>query len=149
MATTGFVALRIPYRVYPLPDGRLDWHAALAVQLAAPDKSRVFTRPFEALVDSGSSICLFTSQLARVLGLSLEGGERAFTVGVSGERSVIYYHHLLLRVAGEVLRVRAAFSAHLPLPGLLGRSGFFDNFRILFDPTSDPAGMELERVYKT
>lgn len=149
MAATGSLTLKIPFRVYPLPDGSLDWHAALPVQLAHPENPRAITKPFEALVDSGSSICIFTSQLARVLGLSLQSGEKGFTVGVSGERSVIYYHRLALHVAGEVLRVRVAFSEHLPLPGLLGRSGFFDHFRVIFDPSSEPPGMELERVYKT
>jgi hypothetical protein len=30
----------------------------------------------------------------------------------------------------------------------LGRVGFFEHFKITFDPSSNPPGFDLERIYK-
>lgn len=46
------------------------------------------------------------------------------------------------------LHINAAFAKTLPVAGLLGRIRFFDHFKITFDPTSDPPGLELERVHQ-
>jgi hypothetical protein len=32
---------------------------------------------------------------------------------------------------------------------LLGRIGFFEHFKITFDPSSDPPGLEIELIHKT
>jgi hypothetical protein len=57
-------------------------------------------------------------------------------------------HPISLLVGEHMLHVNAAFSDTLPVAGLLGRSGYFEHFRITFDPASNPPGLELERVYK-
>ncbi len=69
-------------------------------------------------------------------------------LGISGSRTVLF-QRVVLFVAGETLTVRAGFCDWLPVPGLLGRKGFFDQFRLAFDPTSEPAGLEIERIRKT
>ena len=51
-------------------------------------------------------------------------------------------------VGEHALHIDAAFAKTLPIAGLLGRVGFFEHFKITFDPTSDPPGLELEGVHK-
>jgi hypothetical protein len=57
-------------------------------------------------------------------------------------------HPIQLYVGTDIIEINAAFSAGLPIAGLLGRIGFFEHFKITFDPSSDPPGLEVERVYK-
>jgi hypothetical protein len=45
-----------------------------------------------------------------------------------------------------MLRIRAGFVDNLPVAGLLGRRGFFENFIITFDPSAEPPGFDLERL---
>jgi hypothetical protein len=49
---------------------------------------------------------------------------------------------------GHVLKIKASFSEELPVAGILGISGFFENFKITFDPSSTPPGFELDRIYR-
>lgn len=49
---------------------------------------------------------------------------------------------------GNMFKIKAGFVADLPLAGLLGRIGFFEYFKITFDPSTSPPGFELERIYK-
>lgn len=103
---------------------------------------------FEALVDSGASDCLFHVQFADRVGLDLTQAEPGTMLGISGSRTVLF-QRVVLHVAGETLIIRAGFCDGLPVPGLLGRRGFFDQFRLVFDPTSEPAGLEIERIRKS
>ncbi len=67
---------------------------------------------------------------------------------ISGSKTVLF-QRVILQIAGEVLTIRAGFCDGLPVPGLLGRRGFFDQFRLIFDSTSEPAGVEIERIRKS
>lgn len=80
--------------------------------------------------------------------MDVEKGEVEQTIGVSGLATVTYLHNIALHVAGNILRIRAGFTNNLPLGGLLGRMGFFEYFKITFDPSSEPPGFELERIHK-
>jgi len=99
-------------------------------------------------VDSGASDCLFHIQFADRIGLDLTRAESGTMLGISGVRAVLF-QKIVLHVAGEALTIRAGFCDGLPVPGLLGRKGFFDQFRLMFDPTSEPAGLEIERIRKS
>ena len=46
---------------------------------------------------------------------------------------------------GNIIRMTAGFSEVLPLGGILGRIGFFESFKITFDPSTTPPGFELEQ----
>jgi hypothetical protein len=100
------------------------------------------------MVDSGASQCIFHSSIGRAIGLVIEKGEEDRTVGVSGQPTKIYMHDVSLHIpGGHVLKIRAAFSEDLPLAALLGRRGFFEHFRVSFDPSGTIPGFDIERFY--
>ena len=141
--------MRFPYKNYPTPQGGFDWWAALLVQLANPARHSPPTKKFEAIIDSGASKCIFHSDIGKAVGLNIEKGEEEATTGVSGQPTMTYLHHVSLYVpGGHIIRIKAGFTAELPVAAILGRSGFFEHFKITFDPSSNPPGFELERIYR-
>lgn len=58
----------------------------------------------------------------------------------------MYLHEIQLYLPGGPVTVRAGFSDDLPLAGLLGMEGFFDKFKVIFNPIAREC--ELERVHK-
>jgi len=137
--------MRAPYRTLPGPDGTTLYYPLLRIRLG---KSRgVTTRFFEALVDSGAADCLFSESIATAIGIDLETGQKERRSGIGGNQDV-WVHPVVLHVGEHALDIEAAFTKNLPVSGLLGRRGFFEHFKITFDPSSDPPGMELERVLK-
>lgn len=140
--------MRFSYKYYPNARGGSEWWAALAVQISNPAKHSPPTKRFEAMIDSGASRCIFHANLGRAIGLNIENGEAEDTTGISGEPTTTYLHNISLHVpGGHSLRVRAGFTDQLPVAGLLGRQGFFEHFKITFDPSSNPPGFELQRIY--
>ncbi len=98
-----------------------------------------------ALIDSGASICLFDGKVARAIGIKVESGRPSETEGIGQEIIRVYHHPVRLYIMADVLDIVAAFSDELSATALLGRRGFFDHYRVTFDP-SDPPGFEIERV---
>jgi hypothetical protein len=93
-------------------------------------------------------MCIFHSSLGRLIGLAVERGEEDRTVGVSGQFTKIYLHDVSLHIpGGHVLKIRAAFTDDLPIAALLGRRGFFEYFRVCFDPSGAIPGFDIETVY--
>jgi hypothetical protein len=54
---------------------------------------------------------------------------------------------IVLYIPGGPLIIRAAFSEELPTAGLLGMNGFFEHFKVTFDPTGKHCG--LDRIFQT
>lgn len=82
------------------------------------------------------------------MGLDVENGEEEETVGISGKPSPIWLHRVSLYVAANIVSVKAGFSYEIPLAGVLGRLGFFDNYKITFDCSTTPPGFDLERIIR-
>src|SRR5215467_1132737 len=62
----------------------------------------------------------------------------------------LYLHNISLYIpGGNIIKIRAGFTDELPIAGLLGRKGFFEHFKVTFDPSNNPPGFELERIYRT
>jgi hypothetical protein len=138
--------LRVPYRTYPGPKGTVLYYPFVRIRIGRRHGPK--TRFFEALVDSGAEDCIFPAQLATTIGLDLRAGRQERRIGIGGVQSV-WVHPIVLYMGEHALPIEAAFVETLPMSGLLGRIGFFEHFKITFDPTSDPPGLELERVLKT
>ncbi|MBZ5706693.1 MAG: retroviral-like aspartic protease family protein [Acidobacteriia bacterium] len=100
------------------------------------------------MVDSGAADCMFPATIAEAIGIhDITTGRKDERLGIGGPEDV-WLHPIVLYVGEHVLNIEAAFSRTLPVAGLLGRRGFFEHFKITFDPTSDPPGLEIERAYK-
>ena len=138
--------MKFPYKNYPTAQGHPDLCAILLVQIGNPAKHSPPSKRFEALIDSGASRCIFHASIGKAIGFDLEKGEKEETVGISGKSSVIYLHTVSLYIAAQIITIKAGFSYDIPLAGVLGRMGFFDKFRIVFDPSTNPPCFELERI---
>ena len=60
----------------------------------------------------------------------------------------MYYHKVKLKALGCIILTVAGFSSNLSVPAILGRLGFFDNFKVTFNPEYDPPGMEIEPIHR-
>lgn len=107
------------------------------------------SRPFEALIDTGASRCIFHSQIGRALGVAVEKGQVEQTIGVSGQPTRLYLHKVSIYVMSEIVPITAGFCDDLPLAGLLGRRGFLENFKFTLDNSSNPPQFELTRIVRT
>jgi hypothetical protein len=101
------------------------------------------------MIDSGASRCIFHAQIGRSLGFNIEKGEEEETIGVSGQLTKMYLHTVSIYVMGAIIPVTAGFCDEIPLAGLLGRRGFFENFKFTFDSSSNPPQFELTRIVRT
>jgi hypothetical protein len=137
--------MRAPYRAYPDNSGTI--HLYPLIRICVGKKRAQKTRPFEAMVDSGASDCIFQESIAQAIGIKLETGKKEIRTGIGGTQEV-WIHPVQLYVGTEIIEIDAAFAKSLPVAGLLGRIGFFEHFKITFDPSNDPPGLELERIYK-
>lgn len=107
------------------------------------------TKRFEAIVDSGSAICLFHADIGNAHGLKVESGIRGPLGGVIGGASMdVYYHKVKLCISGNLWMINAGFSSKLSVAAILGRHGFFEHHRVIFDPQTNPPGLEIERFYR-
>jgi hypothetical protein len=140
------VSLKIPYKKYPAPDspGGFLYAASVPVNIARASKNAPRSKRFDAIIDSGASGCLFHAAIGRAIGLEIEKGEPKQTLGVAGP-ATLFLHEIALYVPGGPVTTPAGFSDNLPIAGLLGMMGFFEHFRIVFDPTA--LHVELERLY--
>jgi hypothetical protein len=140
--------LRFPYKTYPDSKGGFDWWALLPVQISNHSKHSPPSTRFEALVDTGASRCIFNAALGRAIGLNIEKGKADQTIGISEKLSIIYLHNISLYIpGGHVFKIAAGFSQELPMAGVLGRKGFLEHFKVLFDPSGEFPGFEMERYF--
>jgi hypothetical protein len=139
--------LKYKYKQSPLPDGGFDWVAVLAIQVSRGSRT---TSPFEALIDSGATNCLFHSDIASAAGIEdFRSGILARTGGVvDGTSMDLWGHDIRIHVGADSFKITGYFSDRLPIPCLLGRNGFFDKYIVTFDPTESNPGFELTRVHR-
>lgn len=139
------MTLKFPYKKFPdSQTGGFYYSAALPVNIALPAKNSPRSKRFEAIIDSGASQCHFQAQIGRAIGLEIEKGKIVHTLGVSGP-SDVYVHDISIYLPGGIANITAGFSDDLPVAGLLGMTGFFEHFKVCFDPTA--LRFELERIF--
>jgi hypothetical protein len=144
--------LRYSYKIIPLqkphpayPGETAHWVPVLSVRLSHGHGKQ--TNRFEALIDSGAGDCLFHADLCSALQIKLEKGAKGEVAGVArGVKIQAYYHGVKLWVGADILQITAGFVEDLPVAGLLGRHGFFENHIITFDPSANPPGFDLQRL---
>lgn len=134
----------IPYRVFPDGFGSHLYWTVMNVQIALPTRNAPRTKRFEAVIDSGATRCLFHASIAAYLGLDLKAGTLEMTGGIGGLEET-WLHSVALYIPGGPITITAAFKENLPLGGLLGMTGFFDQFNVTFDAAAQQC--VLERIY--
>ena len=112
--------VRAPYRAIPDKNGTIQLVPLIRVRVAK--KHAQPTRYFEAMVDSGAADCIFHELVAASIGIKLEAGSKEQRMGIGGAQEV-WVHPIQLYVGTEIIDINAAFSAGLPIAGLLGLSG--------------------------
>jgi len=92
--------------------------------------------PCLALADSGADVCLFPFKLAVQLQLDIENLPKSLTGGVGSAANLTYYDTVSIDL-GDGIKFSAyvGFTQGLDAAGfgLLGQSGFFEQFRVEFD----------------
>ncbi len=90
---------------------------------------------YRVLIDSGADYCIFHAEVAEVLGIPLTSGKKMTFYGTSGAAQLAYFHEVQIEAAGWPIDLYCGFSSEMQsLPyGLLGQTGFFDQFKIEFD----------------
>src|SRR3989339_640327 len=100
-----------------------------------------FTPKFFALVDSGSTNCLFEDGFRSCLNLKIEDGKKSMITGIGGATVTHYFYHINIEIFdSQILKVvhkipvYAGFSeGKLAGGGLLGMDGFFNTFQVTFN----------------
>jgi hypothetical protein len=123
------------------------WLPLLNVRVGINHKQ---TPRIPAVADSGSQCCLFRADLAEYLGIDLKRGIEGTMGGLShGMREPVFYHKVKLYVESDwIIDVTAGFIKKLSVAGILGRNGFFDNFKVKFDQSMTPPIVEIEKIEK-
>ena len=107
------------------------------------------SKRFEAIVDSGSAICLFHANIGKALGLKLKDGEPGTLGGVvGGAVGEVYYHKIKLKLLADIIPITAGFSEKLGAAAILGRHGFFEHYTVTFDPCNNPPSLVVERFHR-
>ncbi len=95
-----------------------------------------------ALIDSGATISVFKVELAEQLGIEVEKGEETYLGGVGG-RIKGYIHKLEVEIAGIRFVCPVVFSHEYTVSfNLLGRSKFFERFKIVFEEKKNLVRLE-------
>lgn len=74
---------------------------------------------------------MFHADIGRHLGLDIRSGDLETTQGIGGPTES-WVHKVALYVPGGPITIHASFKEGLPVAGLLGMNGFFENFLITF-----------------
>lgn len=88
----------------------------------------------QALIDSGADQCVFDSNIAKALGLSLTEGKKGRVAGLTGTAAPIYLHAVELSINGQSYKTEVGFTPGMSAYsyGVLGQIGFFDHFKVRF-----------------
>lgn len=102
------------------------------VTLAVQNQEQWFS--LEAYVDSGAIYSVFTPGVAARIGLDYRGGRRTLIQVGDGGLIPVFLHDLKVQIGQSRFVAPIGFSDRLGIRfGVLGRSGFFDRFRVCFD----------------
>ena len=106
--------MKFDYKRYRTGDGAVIERPVIPILVRNPRTMQ--SVGYEALVDSGSDHCIFSSEIAEIIGIDIASGEREDVGGVVAERP-IYFHNVEISVGGNVHAIRAAFMPDLSTSG--------------------------------
>lgn len=88
------------------------------------------SRPFDALIDSGSDGNLFPYQLGEILGISFKKIKPKIITGIGNHQIKAYTSKINIWIGNSRFESEADFN-HDQMTPLLGRNGFFSLFKSL------------------
>ena len=92
---------------------------------------------YTVLVDSAAEVCLFESEIAKIIGLDSATAKDIEYIGIGGNKVECFVHEVVIQLGGwsHTIDVRiVAKSDDRKIPyGLVGQKGFFQFFKITFD----------------
>ncbi len=126
--------MRFNYTRFLGPRGDIQ-RPIIPITLRNPRDQQAPAIGYLGLVDSGSDRCIFSSQVAELLGIDITATEDVVYIGgvVAGERRPIYLHVIEIEIGefdGPTYSTLVGFMPDFSQSGqaLLGRRGFFDQF---------------------
>ena len=140
--------MEVPYKPFTyrnrgVPSQGIIWRPVLSIKINydhTPSKS------FDAFLDSGSDYCLFHASIGAGIGIKIVQGTEGDLGGViSKTRSKVWYHDVQLLIGQDRIHTKAGFSWDLDC-NLLGQIGFFDHYRVEFNPLPHPPRVSLFRI---
>ena len=129
--------LRIAYKSFqatplvPFPNRQFVHRPVVDILLMFGNKSI----EYQVLVDSGADFCIFHTEMANILGIPVTQGKRMTFYGTGGIPQAAYFNDIRMEIYGWQMDLYAGFSSEMKsLPyGILGQTGFFDQFKVEFD----------------
>lgn len=91
---------------------------------------------YEVLVDSGADSNIFSSEIADILDINLQKGEKGEVAGITGESKFFHFHQVDIKIGGNLYQnIRVGFLKEIGeyAYGVVGQRGFFDIFVVKFD----------------
>jgi len=89
---------------------------------------------FDAYVDSGATYSIFKPEIAEILGIEFDKGEKLYVTVGDGSLITVYLHKVKIGLAGKIFKAEIGFSKQLGIGfNILGRKDIFDNFVIIFN----------------
>jgi len=98
------------------------------------------------LVDLGADFCVLKSEIGVALGITdIQAGEPCQLRGLGRALVNSWFHDVSIEFEGRMFPSRFAFTGEpLPIPGMLGRQGFFDRFKsVSFDEKNRVVSIKL------
>lgn len=87
-----------------------------------------------AFIDTGASYCIFKADVAEILGLDFEKGEKTEMILGDGDPITVYLHKVLVTIADKELTAIIGFSQELKISfNIIGRKDIFEHFVVCFN----------------
>lgn len=86
---------------------------------------------YRAIIDSGADYCIFSIDLAYLLGIKLSSRDNVSFSGVGREEIEGLWGEVEIRIGGVSYKIKAIFAEISDFGhGILGQKGFFDHFDV-------------------
>src|SRR3989338_8599559 len=120
--------MKLPYKLYD----RSVLRPVVPIRLKHGTKGLLY----EALVDSGADISLFSREIGEVLGVDVESENHYKVRGVGVALALYYMHEITLIISGQSYKSEVGFeeeaSEEIAPYGVIGQQGLFDHFTVKF-----------------
>lgn len=119
--------MKFSYKKY----GHGIFRPVIPIEIGYKDRSLCY----EVLVDSGADFCIFDAQIADVLEIEVESGEKREVGGITGVLEHYYLHNVKMTIGGWSYNIKVGFLRNIAQIGygVVGQRGFFDIFIVKFD----------------